>query len=96
MAFIKISNLNSAGTDLFASAESFLTELQPTDLTQIVGGGGYGCHGKKKNSYKKDYSYEKDYSCEKDSYKKDYSYEKNNYKKEYDCYKPCYTPPVKC
>ena len=30
MAHIEISNLNSAGSDLFASADSFLTELKTT------------------------------------------------------------------
>jgi hypothetical protein len=52
MAMIQISNLNTAET------ESFLTELQATDSTEIIGGsggkkyggycgngGGYGGHG---------------------------------------------------
>jgi hypothetical protein len=38
MAHIEISNLNSAGSDLFAGADSFLTELQTTETTQIFGG----------------------------------------------------------
>lgn len=38
MAHLNISNLNSAGSDLFAGADSFLTELQTTDTTQIFGG----------------------------------------------------------
>ena len=38
MANLNISNLNSAGSDLFAGADSFLTELQATDTTQIFGG----------------------------------------------------------
>jgi hypothetical protein len=45
MALIEISNLKPAGSDLFASAESFLTELQATDSSQIFGGGGHGCGG---------------------------------------------------
>jgi hypothetical protein len=39
MAFIEISDLNSAGSELFAGKESFLTELQATDSSQIFGGG---------------------------------------------------------
>ena len=42
MALIQISNLNAAGSDLLAGTESFLTELQDTDTTQIIGGGGHG------------------------------------------------------
>lgn len=38
MAHLNISNLNSAGSDLFAGADSFLTELQKTEATQIFGG----------------------------------------------------------
>ena len=38
MAFIEISNLNPAGSDLLAGADSFLTELQDTDANQIFGG----------------------------------------------------------
>lgn len=37
MAHIEISNLN-AGSDLFAGADSFLTELKTTETTQIFGG----------------------------------------------------------
>jgi hypothetical protein len=56
MAFINISNL--AGTDLLAGSESFLTELEATDSSQIFGGskgkggycGGYGGGSKKKGS----------------------------------------------
>jgi hypothetical protein len=53
MAYIEISNLNIAGSDLFAGTDSFLTELQDTDTTQIMGGkgksgkGGYGYGGGK-------------------------------------------------
>jgi hypothetical protein len=54
MAMIEISNLNTAGNDLFADTESFLNELQDTDSNQVFGGkgksgnkgyGGYGCGG---------------------------------------------------
>ncbi len=45
MALIQISNLTAAGNDLLAGTESFLTELQDTDTTQIIGGGGHGCGG---------------------------------------------------
>lgn len=38
MAHLNISNLNSAGSDLFAGADSFLNELQSTETTQIFGG----------------------------------------------------------
>lgn len=42
MAQIEISNLNPVGSDLFASPDSFLTELQATDANQVVGGRGCG------------------------------------------------------
>jgi hypothetical protein len=53
MAFINITNL--AGNDLLAGSESFLTELEATDSSQIFGGskgkggycGGYGGGSKK-------------------------------------------------
>ncbi len=55
MAFINITNL--AGNDLLAGSESFLTELEATDSSQVFGGGskggycgGYG--GSKKGSKK--------------------------------------------
>lgn len=41
MAHIEISNLNIAGSDLLAGSDSFLTELQDTDTTNILGGSGY-------------------------------------------------------
>jgi hypothetical protein len=52
MANIQISNLNPAGSDLFADADSFLTELQDTDTARIIGGksgkgGGCGYGGGK-------------------------------------------------
>jgi hypothetical protein len=46
MAKIEISNLTPAGSDLFADADSFLTELQATDTTQIIGGKGKSGKGK--------------------------------------------------
>jgi hypothetical protein len=63
MAFIEISNLNTAGSDLFADADSFLNELQPTDSRQIFGGkwgsggnggncGNYGGGGRRRTSWK--------------------------------------------
>ena len=52
MALIQISNLNAAGSDLLAGTESFLTELQDTDTTQIIGGGGHG-HGRGSKKSKK-------------------------------------------
>jgi hypothetical protein len=45
MANIQISNLNPAGSDLFADADSFLTELQATDTARIIGGGKSGKGG---------------------------------------------------
>lgn len=42
MAQIEISNLNPVGSDLFADADSFLTELQAADANQVVGGRGCG------------------------------------------------------
>jgi hypothetical protein len=53
MALIQISNLNAAGNDLLAGTESFLTELQDTDTTQIIGGGGHGHGGGSKKGSKK-------------------------------------------
>jgi hypothetical protein len=47
MALLEISNLNPAGSDLFAGEESFLTELQETDSDKVFGGKG---GSKKKNS----------------------------------------------
>ena len=52
MALIEISNLNRAGSELFAGTESFLTELQETDSSQIFGGGGHGGSKKSKKSKK--------------------------------------------
>lgn len=53
MALIEISNLKPAGSELFAGAESFLTELQETDSSQIFGGGGHGGGSKKSKKSKK-------------------------------------------
>ena len=54
MALIEISNLKPAGSELFAGAESFLTELQETDSSQIFGGGGHGgSKGSKKSKKSK-------------------------------------------
>jgi hypothetical protein len=53
MAFIEISNLNPAGSDLFADSESFLTELQATDSNQIFGGSGSKNKNKSKNKNSK-------------------------------------------
>ena len=66
MAHIEISNLTSAGSDLFAGADSFLTELQTTETTQIFGGWNKGHGGRKwkKTSWKKS-----SYKCKKTSYK---------------------------
>ena len=50
MAFIEISNLNAAGSDLFAGADSFLTELETTETTQIFGGWRGGGWGGRRNS----------------------------------------------
>jgi hypothetical protein len=52
MAFIEISNLNAAGSDLFAGADSFLTELETTETTQIFGGRGRGNDGRNNNRRK--------------------------------------------
>ncbi len=38
MSHIQISNLNPAGSDLLAGEDSFLTEIQDTEATQIHGG----------------------------------------------------------
>jgi hypothetical protein len=55
MAMIEISNLNPAGSDLFADTENFLTELQDTDSNQVFGGKGHG--GSKKKSGRGGYGY---------------------------------------
>jgi hypothetical protein len=39
MAHIKISNLNTIAGDLSPETDSFLTELNATDSSQIIGGG---------------------------------------------------------
>jgi hypothetical protein len=44
---IEISNLNPAGSDLFAGEESFLTDLQEADSDRVYGGSG---NKNKKNS----------------------------------------------
>jgi hypothetical protein len=48
---IQIDNINFAGSELFASADSFLNELSETDTRTILGGksgGGRGGRGGKK------------------------------------------------
>jgi hypothetical protein len=64
MAMIEISNLNTAGNDLFADSESFLSELQDTDSEQVFGGkgnsgnkGGHGGYGGKGSKGKGGYGY---------------------------------------
>jgi hypothetical protein len=47
---IEISNLNPAGSDLFAGEESFLTDLQEADSDKVFGGSG---NKNKKNSKNK-------------------------------------------
>lgn len=36
---LNISDLNSAGSDLFADTDSFLSDLQETEATSVYGGG---------------------------------------------------------
>ena len=52
MSLIQISDLNPAGSDLFAGTESFLTDLQENDSNSIFGGGkkGRGGRGRKSGS----------------------------------------------
>jgi hypothetical protein len=61
MAMIEISNLNTAGNDLFADSESFLSELQDTDSEQVFGGKGHsgkkGGYGRKGSKGKGGYGY---------------------------------------
>jgi hypothetical protein len=53
MAMIAISDLNLAGSELFADTENFLTELQDTDSNQVFGGSNKcGGGSKKKKSNK--------------------------------------------
>jgi hypothetical protein len=80
MAFIDISDLTPAGSDLLAGSESFLTELQATDSSQIFGGGGHGYGGGSKNKGSKNKG-----SKNKNS--------KNNGGYGYPC-SPVYCPPV--
>jgi hypothetical protein len=49
MSLLEISNLNPAGSDLFAGEESFLTDLQEADSDKIYGGSG---NKNKKNTKK--------------------------------------------
>ncbi|NJR32822.1 MAG: hypothetical protein HC778_08500 [Chamaesiphon sp. CSU_1_12] len=48
MALIEISNLNPAGSELFAGTESFLTEINASDSGKIFGGGKKKSCGRKK------------------------------------------------
>jgi hypothetical protein len=86
MALIEISDLNAAGSDLFAGSDSFLNELETTDTNQIFGG-TYG-YGYKKYDYKEYYCKEyedKKYYCkeyeDKKYYYKKYEHKKYDYKK---------------
>ena len=45
MSLINISDLNSAGIDLFADSDSFLSDLQETESTSVHGGKSKGGHG---------------------------------------------------
>jgi hypothetical protein len=53
MFFNKNSQLNTAGSEVFAGDDSFMIELQPTDLAQISGGYGHGggCHKPKEKPH---------------------------------------------
>ena len=42
---LNISDLNSAGSDLFADNDSFLSDLQETEATSVYGGGGSNKRG---------------------------------------------------
>jgi hypothetical protein len=57
MAHIEISNLNIAGSDLFADTDSFLTELKETDTTQVIGGKGKSGKGYGYGGGKSGYGY---------------------------------------
>jgi hypothetical protein len=50
MSRIQLSNLTTAGTELFQGSENFLTELKATEAHAIFGGKG---GSKKKSSSKK-------------------------------------------
>ncbi|AFZ24512.1 hypothetical protein Cylst_2282 [Cylindrospermum stagnale PCC 7417] len=39
MANIKLNDIKPAGAELFTDAESFLNELNETDINKIIGGG---------------------------------------------------------
>jgi hypothetical protein len=60
MFFNNKSQVNAVGSELFAGDDSFMTELQATEITQIVGGYGHGggkykkhCKSSAKKSWKK-------------------------------------------
>jgi hypothetical protein len=88
MFFNNKSQQNAAGSELFAGDDSFMTELQATEITQIVGGYGHG-GGKYKKHCK---------SSAKKSWKKSCNSWKGSYKgshKTVSC-PPVYCPPVHC
>jgi hypothetical protein len=49
---IEISNLNPAGSNLFAGEESFLSELKEADSSRVFGGSGYKKRKNKSGSNK--------------------------------------------
>jgi hypothetical protein len=86
MFFNNKSQSNIADSELLVSDDSFMIELQPTDLAQISGGYGHGgCYKPKhkKEDYKEDY---------KEDHKEDY---KEDHKPVSYC-PPVYCPPVYC
>jgi uncharacterized membrane protein len=90
MFFNKNSQSNTAGSELFAGDDSFMIELQPTDLDQISGGYGHGGGGhnkKEKCSWKKSY---------KNSWKKSWkkSHGTTSYCPPVEKCPPVYCPPV--
>jgi hypothetical protein len=50
MSKIQITDLQPIGSELFQSAESFLTELKPTEAHNIFGGSNKGRKGSGKGS----------------------------------------------
>jgi hypothetical protein len=53
MSKIQIADLKPTGSELFQSAESFLTELKPAEAHSIFGGSKKSNKSSKKNSSKK-------------------------------------------
>ena len=43
MSTINIYDLHPAGSDLFSDSESYMNEMSEGELTNVLGGSGWGC-----------------------------------------------------